>query len=109
MKKRTLILLTIASLLTCSLTACGERNIDSNPVDKAGLEMSNFKTIDSKDYLVYDIDTRVVYYMFSTAEWSADRGYGYSYFAPYVSKNGRFCRFVNDEIVEIVETVETNN
>ena len=49
-----------------------------------------------------DTDTRVVYYMFSTYETAGYSGYGYSYFAPYISENGRFCRYIKGEIVEIV-------
>ena len=69
----------------------------------------NFKMIDGKDYLAYSLDTHVVYYMFSTAETVGNLGYGYSYFAPYISENGNFCRYINDEIVEITETDADNN
>lgn len=99
MRKRTLILLVLVALLTCILTACG--GTSSTEVDESALETGNFKTIDSNESLVYNLDTRVVYYMFSTYEQQGYAGYGYSYFAPYISKNGKFCRYMNDEIVEI--------
>ena len=54
-----------------------------------------------------EVDTRVVYYMFSTSSEAGYAGYGYAYFAPYISENGNFCRYLNDEIVEI--TVEDTN
>lgn len=98
MRKRTLILLVLVALLTCTLTACGTSATD---VDKSAIEMGNFKTIDSNESLVYNLDTRVVYYMFSTYITTGYNGYGYSYFAPYISENGKFCRYINDEIVEI--------
>ena len=41
--------------------------------------------------------------MFSTSECKGYDGYGYSYFAPYISENGKFCRYINGKIVEIVE------
>lgn len=68
------------------------------------MEITNFKPVEGKEYLAYDTDTRVVYYMFSTYEAAGYDGYGYSYFAPYISENGRFCQYINDEIVEIVNT-----
>ena len=104
MKKRTFILLVIGALLMCSLTAC---STTSNASDDAAAEMSNFKAIEGKEYLAYSIDTRVVYYMFSTSSDLGNTGYGYAYFAPYISENGNFCRYINDEVVEI--TVEDTN
>ena len=98
MKKRAFILLVVVALLMCSLTAC--RTV-SNPSDDAAAEMSNFKVIEGKEYLAYSVDTRVVYYMFSTSAEAGSVGYGYTYFAPYISENGNFCRYINDEIVEI--------
>ena len=103
MKKR-IILVLMFTLLMFSLSACGTL---SNSTDKAAIEISNFDTIKGKEYLVYSLDTKVVYYMFSTHLTNGRAGYGYSYFAPYVSENGRFCQYINDEIVEI--TVDTNN
>lgn len=97
MKKRIILLVVVVALLVMSLTACGST---ANSVDDAAMEMANFEPIEGKEYLAYNIDTRVVYYMFSTFE-----GYnGYSYFAPYISENGRFCRYIKGEIVEIVDT-----
>ena len=33
---------------------------------------------------------------------------GYGYMAPYISENGKYCKYINDEIVEITEEVPTN-
>lgn len=77
-------------------------------IDTSTPEMSNFNTIDESKHLAYDIDTLVVYYVFSASENMQDRGYGYSYFAPYISKNGKFCRYINGEIVEITDNVKAN-
>ena len=102
MKKRTIILLVVLAILAiCLLTGCAT---ESNEPDTAAFNMSNFRTIEGKEYLSYSIDTRVVYYMFSTSSYSGYNGFGYSYFAPYISENGNFCRYINDEIVEIVNT-----
>ena len=103
--KRTLILLIAVVLLVCSLTACGT---ESNEPDESAANFSNFKVIEENDYLSYNLDTRVVYYMFSTSETLGYNGYGYTYFAPYISENGNFCKYINDEIVEITKTENTN-
>lgn len=107
MKKRTILMIVCAILMSSALTACDIDNSKyyTEPVNEAALEMSNFKTVDGKDYLVYDDDTRVVYYMIRTY-----RGYtGYGYLAPYISENGNYCRYVDDEIVEIGVDIDTNN
>ena len=105
MKKRALILLVVVALLMGTLTACGT---SSNSSDDAALTMMDFKAIEGKEYLSYSVETKVVYYMFSTSSAAGYVGYGYAYFAPYISENGNFCRFINDEIVEITGE-DTNN
>jgi len=107
MKKRAFILLVVVALLVCSLTSCASVTT-SNTSDVAATEISNFKVIEGKEYLAYSVDTRVVYYMFSTSSADGYAGYGYTYFAPYISENGNFCRFINDDIVEIT-VGDTNN
>lgn len=102
MKKRIILLVVVVTLLVMSLTACSVQK--PNPVNDAAMEITNFKPVEGKEYLSYDTDTRVVYYMFSTYEAEGYAGYGYSYFAPYISENGRFCRYIKGEIVEIVDT-----
>ena len=104
MKKRAFILLVVLAVLMCSITACGTV---ANSTDEAAAEMSNFKVIEGKEYLAYSLDTSVVYYMFSTGRAVGNAGYGYTYFAPYISENGNFCRYINNEIMEI--TVEDTN
>ncbi|MBQ8043795.1 MAG: hypothetical protein IJ272_06575 [Clostridia bacterium] len=104
MKKRTLILLLVVALLICVLAAC---STSINPSDDAANKQANFEQIEGSEYLAYSVDTRVVYYMFSTWESAGYQGYGYAYFAPYISENGNFCRYVNDEIVEITREPTT--
>lgn len=101
--KRRIIILIVTVIMCCMLTAC-ETSTQSNSVDSSAISSASFKTIDGKETLVYSTETRVVYYMFSTYEAVGYQGYGYSYFAPYISENGKFCRYINDEIVEIRET-----
>lgn len=101
MKKRILILLLVALLGVFYLTGCG--GTYSNSADKAANEEAHLVPIDGKNYLSYSEDTGVVYYMFSTSETYGHQGYGYTYFAPYISENGNFCRYVNGQIVEITD------
>lgn len=105
MKRRTIVLVIVTAIMCFMLTAC-ETSTSLNTVDSSAVNSASFKTIDGKETLVYSTETRVVYYMFSTYESVGYQGYGYSYFAPYISENGRFCRYINDEIVEIVEETD---
>ena len=105
MEKRILILLLVALLGVCILSSCG--GTYSNPADNAANEEAHLVPIDGKNYLSYSEDTGVVYYMFSTTETYGHQGYGYTYFAPYISENGNFCRYVDGQIVEI--TAQASN
>lgn len=106
MNKRTLIsILALILCMLCLLSGCndGKRSASGNgsfhnSPDPVATEMANLRAVDGKDYLVYDVDTSIVYYMFSTFQYA---GYGYGYFGPYLSKNGLPCQYVNGEIVEI--------
>ena len=40
--------------------------------------------------LVYDIETKIVYYLLAEGSMS-----------PYLSENGKYCRFIDNQIVEI--------
>ena len=70
--------------------------------------ISNFEPIEEaqilegKNYLAYDRETKVVYYWFATTIWYGQSRSNNVYFSPYISENGRFCRYVNGEIVEII-------
>ena len=43
--------------------------------------------------LVFDTETKIVYYQINNAT--------YGYMTPYISANGKYCRFVDEQIVEI--------
>jgi len=103
MTKRTFFLLmALIIVLILVLAVCSEERVtEPNDVDDAAISMADFKQIDGEESLVYSIETRCVYYMFSTCEWVGNIGYGYGYMAPYISENGKFCRYIGDEIVEI--------
>ena len=100
MMKRTIFLL-VALIMVLTLAGCG--GTVSNSADESALEMAGFKQIDGEESLVYSVETRCVYYMFSTRKVNGRQGYGYGYMAPYISENGKYCKYINDEIVEIIE------
>lgn len=53
--------------------------------------------------LVFDEDTKVVYYQYlqySTGFYSTKTPV-VGYMSPYISENGKFCRFIDNKIVEI--------
>lgn len=45
--------------------------------------------------IAFDINTKVIYYVF----W--DEKSDMSFMAPYISENGKFCRYIGEKIVEI--------
>lgn len=110
MKKRLFIFTVIVVLCLCSLVACS----DSAPQNEDALEVSNFEPIEEaqilegKNYLAYDRETKVVYYWFATTIWYGQSRSNNVYFSPYISENGRFCRYVNGEIVEIIPENTSN-
>ena len=94
MKKRIISLVMVVIILAVTLSACSAA---TNTADFTSGSISNFKIIEENNFLVYDRDTKVVYYLFSTCT-----GYnGYGYLAPYISENGNFCKYVDDKIIEI--------
>lgn len=92
MKKRICLLLACCMLIGGTLTGCGETYAVE---DEAALEIG-FKPVPGMDGVVYNVDTKAMFYMFNTAV-----GYqGYGYFGPYLNENLKPCRYVNGEIVE---------
>lgn len=97
MMKRTIILL-VALIMVLTLVGCGKA-IDKK--DENVMKTAGFKQIENEETLFYSEETKVVYYIFSMSGQSGYAGFGYGYMAPYISENGKFCRYINDEIVEI--------
>jgi len=51
---------------------------------------------------VYDSVTRIVYYKFEETKLiGITRTETSFYMSPYISENGKYCRFIDNEIVEI--------
>ena len=54
-----------------------------------------------KTGLLYDCNTKVIYY--SDAQEKDELSENVNVMSPYISKNGRFCRFIEDSEEQIVE------
>lgn len=99
--KRLTIVLFVFLITTASLYGCGNKS------DAEGFLYDNSKNISAipddieviKDSLVYYKDTKIVYIMI-TLDSKLDDEMA-SYFAPYISENGKYCRYIDGNIVEI--------
>lgn len=96
--KRRIVLLLVCCMLMCGvLTGCHETTASEN---NAAMQIANFKAVPEMEGVVYSVETRVMFYMISTHD--PDAYYGYGYFGPYINENGRYCRYVDGKVVEIV-------
>lgn len=55
-----------------------------------------FENIEEERFLFYDKNTKIIYYFMNVYR---ENGGCYSF--PYISENGKFCRYVDGKIVEI--------
>lgn len=91
MKRRLLVCVFCLMLL---LTGCDEQDI----VDVG----DSMIEIDGEEGLFYRIDTGVVYIIMTQTKYpNSKSARGYGYMAPYISKNGKFCIYNDNEIQEI--------
>lgn len=102
MKKiKCLVVLLVLLIIIVTLSGCGDKS------DAEKFMFDNSEKIASipedivviEDSLVYYKDTKVVYIMITLdSNWDDETN---SYFAPYISENGKYCRYIDDKIVEI--------
>ena len=90
MKKK---LLALCLVLMLFITGCAYEGICNYEKN------SPLRQIKTMENLYYHTDTKVIYIVF--CEFSGNQGYGYM--ATYYSENGKLCRYVDREIVEIVD------
>lgn len=92
-----LLVCALASTLACSvLTGCAT-TVDPETGSTVTVNAScpYLASIPGKAALVYDVNTRIVYYQFSG---------GYKgYMSPYLGENGHACQYVDGKITEIKE------
>lgn len=99
LKKRFFILLLVAVLGVCFLSGCST----PSKVDESVKAQSGFNVLEENNCLAYNTDTLVIYYMFIS---DGLNGRSYTYFAPYISENGSFCRYIDGQIVEIANQTQ---
>lgn len=93
MRKEIIVLALLLTLTLCILCGCEETGVGS----KSYQAHSQLCEIDGTKDLYYYKKTKIVYIVFNECA-----GYdGYGYMSPYYSKNGKLCRYVDGEIVEI--------
>ena len=102
-KKLTLLIIFITTLI--ALTGCGTVT-DTGGSYSPTTEESNgvrLRNIDGETELVYDTETKIVYYCFD--HYSRGNQYRMGYMSPYLSKNGNFCKYdeKRQRIIEITE------
>ena len=87
MRKR-LLIGCIAVIMGCILAGCDARPhyTDENNNDK----ITQMNEINEE--LVYDNNTKIVYYYYA---------YDCSYMCPYISKDGRYCKYENGKVVPL--------
>lgn len=121
-KKPPLFLLILLTLLTFTLSGCGKlsktTNETTNETDITSDETtvseegtidyykhSNLIKIEGSKDLYYYSDTKIVYIAFDTHTYSfyiADlAGHGYGFMSPYYSDNGKLCKYIDGDIVEV--------
>ena len=98
-----LVVLVLLVLTVSALSGCGNENGSVfDWYDKSEIFTvvpDTMEVIEGEDSLVYHKDTKVVYIMITIR-----REYDYEssgYFAPYISENGNYCRYIDGQIVEI--------
>lgn len=80
------------------LTGCSTSAKDS--VGNVAVENGLFYRI-SDTPMVYDKDTRIMYYLFS--KYGGSQGFGYM--SPYYNEHGQMCYYVDGQIIPVEEVL----
>lgn len=101
MKKRIAILLVTLALICGALTGCSSQSYDVTDTTAIILEEYGFHAIPGENDLVYDMDTRQVFYLFcASVSEKGSNTHSYSFFGQYVNENGKTCKYIGGEFVE---------
>lgn len=93
--KNTVVCVLITAII---LTGCSASVKDS--VGNAAVENGWFYRI-SDTPMVYDKDTRIVYYLF----YRSTSYQGYGYMSPYYNEHGQMCYYVDGQVIPIEEAL----
>lgn len=94
MKKIHFIVITMA-IMSCMLVGCEEKK-STTYKDESDTQQSTV-LIDINNNLSYDNSTRIVYWYFKDGAGRTSTGF----MSPYISKDGRYCRYEKGKIVPI--------
>jgi hypothetical protein len=103
MSKFMIVLSMIMVIGLICLTGCGDEVTYDEAITKSVSDYGFVKIDgDAYDNLYYAKDTKVIYIVFSFPYYhDTYYGEGYGYMSPYISENGKYCRYIDDEFVEI--------
>lgn len=97
--RKTIIAGMLAATLIASpliMTSCTQQAPDPETGDATAtvsVGSDRLVSIPNERDLAYDLDTRIVYYVFT--------GGTKGYMSPYIGETGKYCRYVDDKITEI--------
>ena len=92
MKKLISVIMVIFIIIT--MCGCGARPISKNDFANDGYYIYPV-AIRGEKQLIYDTETKIVYISQSTYS-------GFPIYTPYFSENGFLCKFINGELVEVI-------
>lgn len=93
MKNILFIVITMA-IMSCMLVGCEEKESNTYK-DESGTQSAAL--VDINNNLSYDNSTRIVYWYFKDGAGRTSTGF----MSPYISKDGRYCRYEKGKIVPI--------
>lgn len=93
MKNILFIVITMA-IMSCMLVGCEEKS--NTYKDKGGIQHSA-SLVEINNNLFYDNATKIVYWYFEDGAGRTSTGF----MSPYISKDGRYCRYEKGKIVPI--------
>ena len=103
MKRFLLVLILLIPLIPLT-SGCGYSNELSNTEDTTKIFGTRFQRIEGRDDLVFDIDTKNVFYLFSIdSDVNSQIGIGRGFFGEYIGNYGYPCKYVDGIILEFKE------
>lgn len=93
MKKIHFMVITMA-IMSCMLVGCGQKSTTHK--DKSETQQDSV-LVEINNNLSYDSSTKIVYWYFEDGAGRTSTGF----MSPYISKDGRYCRYEKGKIVPI--------
>ena len=98
------LLVVILILLIPFTSGCSYSNELPNTENTTKIFGTRFQRIEGRDDLVFDIDTKNVFYLFSIdSDVGSQIGLGRGFFGEYIGNYGYPCKYVDGKIIEFKE------